>query len=81
MSEDWVEVTWCSCGEKIIRPWKKHPDGLHGNKITCPSHLCKKEFIVTHAILKDRDTDEGVLEYETNKAFQPRQSTLTEFLE
>ena len=81
MSEDWIEVTWCSCGTKIVQPWKKHPNGLYGNKIICPSHLCKKEFVVTHAILKDRDKPEGVLEIETHKGFQPRQSTLTEFLE
>ena len=66
---------------KIVQPYKKHPDGLYGNKITCPSHLCKKEFIVTHAILKDRDTPEGILEAETHKGFQPRQAILQEFLE
>ena len=73
-----IEVTWCTCGTKIIRP---RPEKLFGERIICPSHLCKKEFIVTHSILRDRDTDEGVLEYETNKAFQPRQSTLQEFIE
>ena len=81
MKKDWVEVTWCSCGCKIIQPWKKHPNGLYGNKITCPSHLCKKEFVVTHAILKNREEPEGILEIETHKGFQPRQSTLTEFIE
>ena len=79
MTENWIEVTWCSCGMKIVQPWKKHPNGLYGNKITCPSHLCKKEFVVTHAILKDRDTPEGILEIETHKGFQPRQSILEEF--
>ena len=79
MTENWIEVTWCSCGMKIVQPWNKHPNGLYGNKITCPSYLCKKEFVVTHAILKDRDTPEGILEIETHKGFQPRQSILEEF--
>ena len=83
MSENWVEVTWCSCGMKIVQPWKKHPDGLYGNTITCPSHLCKKEFVVSYAILRDREPKKGlsILEIETHKGFQPRQSTLTEFSE
>ena len=78
---DLIEITWCSCGMKIVQPNKKYPDSLFGNKITCPSPLCKKEFIVTHAILKDREEPEGVLEIETHKGFQPRQSTLMEFSE
>ena len=81
---DWVEVTICPhCGTKIIRDYKPRPNGLYGNKIQCPSFICKKEFVVSYAILRDREPKKGlsILEIETHKGFQPRQSTLTEFSE
>jgi len=80
---DWVEVTVCPhCGTKIIREYRQRPNGLYGNEIKCPSFICGKSFVVSHAILRDREPEKGlsILEIETERAFQPRQSTLTEFI-
>ena len=80
-SKDWVEVTFCPhCGTKIQRDYQSRPNGLYGNKIKCPSFICGKEFVVSHAILKDRDAEEGILEIEPRKGLLPRQSTLEEFI-
>ena len=82
--EDWVEVTICThCGTKIIRDYKPRPNGLYGNLIKCPSFICGKEFVVTHAILRDREPRRGlsIFEIETERGCQPRQSTLQEFIE
>ncbi len=79
--KDWVEVTWCPyCGYKFTETWKAHPHGLYGNKIQCGGGLCRKEFVVTHAILKDRDSDGGLLERLTHEGHQPRQTELSEFI-
>jgi hypothetical protein len=79
--KDWIEIVYCPhCGTEIVRDWKPHPNGLYGNHIKCPSFICGKEFTVNSAILKDRDAPKGILEIETQKGLQPRQSVLDEFL-
>ena len=78
-TNDWVEVCWCTCGYKIIQDWKPFPLGLYGQEITCSR--CKKQFIVTHSILRDRDMSEGLLELLTHEAYQLQQSTIQEFYE
>ena len=77
--DDWVEVCWCTCGHKIIQDHKPFPHGLYGQQITCPR--CKKEFVVCHAILRDRVMDDGLLELLTHEAYQLRQSIIEEFYE
>ena len=78
--KDWEEVAWCPyCGYKIVRPYQPRPYSLFGSTLQCPGGLCRKEFVVTHSILRDKDDDDGLLETLTHEGYQPRQSTLEEF--
>jgi len=65
---------------KIVRPYMAFPNGLFGNKIQCPSGFCDNEFVATHSILRDKDVTDGLLEILTHEGFQPRQTTLEEFV-
>ena len=73
--DDWIEVCWCPSGHKIIRPWKEFPNGLYGQTTMCPT--CQRIFIVSHAILRDRDTERWI----TNEGYQLQQTTIQEFYE
>lgn len=78
--KDMVSVTNCTkCGFKIIKPSRKRPNSMFGNKLTCPE--CKHEWIVTWSIFRHKDETGGILEDITSKAMVPciQQTLLSEF--
>ena len=73
-----IETTYCPyCECKINQPFNEE-NRLFGNKITCPSHLCKREFVVNCAHI--HDSDEGPVSVREIREIETDQSTLQEFV-
>ena len=73
--ENLVSVTNCpKCGFKIIQPYRKRPNSIFGNKLSCPK--CKHKWIVTWSIIRDKDETGGILEYMVSYI---QQTLLSEF--